>query len=54
MFQNIGGPWGVFGALLFVIAIIDIEKNPAGTSAGLNGLNGILKTSLNGALGYKS
>lgn len=54
MFANVGGIWGAVGALLFVILIVDVEKNPAGTQAGLNGLNSILKTSFNASLGKTS
>ena len=35
------------------VIIADLVTHPAGTAAGLNGLNGILKTSFSAALGGK-
>lgn len=47
---------GIFGWLALVtvgVIVADIVANPKGTAAGLNGLNGILKTSFSAALGGK-
>lgn len=46
-----GGLLGLFGLVALGVIIADVELHPAGTQAGLNGLNGILKTSLSGMLG---
>jgi hypothetical protein len=35
------------------VIIADLVTHPTGTAAGLNGLNGILKTSFSAALGGK-
>lgn len=48
---------GIFGWLALVtmgVIVADLVANPKGTAAGLNGLNGILKTSFSAALGGKS
>jgi hypothetical protein len=47
---------GIVGWLTLIAAgaiIGDLVTHPAGTAAGLNGLNGILKTSFSAALGGK-
>ena len=47
---------GIFGWLALVtmgVIVADLVANPQGTAAGLNGLNGILKTSFSAALGGK-
>lgn len=47
---------GIFGFLALItggVIIADLVTHPAGTAAGLNGLNGILKTSFSAALGGK-
>ena len=48
---------GLLGVLTLVIGgaiAADIVANPKGSAAGLNGLNSILKTSLNAVLGHPS
>lgn len=45
---------GIFGFLTLVVmgAIVgDLLAHPAGTAAGLNGINAVLKTSYSAALG---
>jgi hypothetical protein len=47
---------GVFQFLALIaggVIIADLVTHPTGTAAGLNGLNGILKTSFSAALGGK-
>lgn len=43
-----------FIAVIGVIALVDILKNPAGTNAAGNQAQGLLKTSYNAALGQPS
>jgi hypothetical protein len=48
-----GGAVGFLTLIAGGVILADLLTHPTGTAAGLNGLNGILKTSFSAALGGK-
>ena len=46
-----GGLLGLGALIVFSVMLADVEMHPAGTQVGLNGLSGLLKTSLSAGLG---
>jgi hypothetical protein len=48
-----GGVLSVLTLVTFGVIIADLVTHAEGTAAGLNGLNGLLKTSFSAALGGK-
>lgn len=47
----VGGLFGAFALVMTAVIIADVETHPAGTKAGLSGLNSILKSSYSASLG---